>query len=301
MKDRKNLIVKLLIGIPASGKSTWTKEFILNNPNYLRINRDDFRLMLKNQQICEPKIENMITELVYNAIDVALSNKFNILLDNTHVKARYLNDIINHVQYHADVEFQIFDISLDKAIERDKNRDKSVGAEVITKMYKDYKILMDSYIFQNYPKKNFIYKEPTFVSSLPKAVIFDVDGTLSHVNGKRGYFDWHKVDRDDLDMIVFDAYNVYKASGREILVCTGRSEEAREKTELWLNTYGIQYSRLFMRKADDFRPDIVVKKEIYTEEIMNKYNIEVIFEDRQPVVDMWRSIGLKVFQVHKGV
>lgn len=34
--------------------------------------------------------------------------------------------------------------------------------------------------------------------------------------------------------------------------------------------------------------------------IKDKYNVLGIFDDRQQVVDMWRSLGLKCFQVEPG-
>lgn len=300
MAQKKNQIVKILIGIPAAGKSTWSKEFVRKNPDYVRINRDDFRYMLKDQGFCEPKIEDMITQLVLNTIDVALDRRLNILLDATHVKSRYIEDMIKYVEYRADVEFMVFDISFEKAVERDSLRERPVGEEVIKKMFEDYTILMDSFALQNQSKKTYVYKEPEFDPALPKAVMIDLDGTLFHANGKRGYFDWHKVDRDDLDQVVYETYLCYKAAGYTIIICTGRSEESREGTELSLRTYGVEYDLLLMRKKDDFRKDIVVKRELWLENVKGKYSVRAVLEDRQPVVDMWRANGLKVFQVSKG-
>ena len=40
--------VLVLIGLPASGKSTWAHDFIERNPNWIRINKDDLRSMLHN-------------------------------------------------------------------------------------------------------------------------------------------------------------------------------------------------------------------------------------------------------------
>ena len=48
------------IGIPASGKSTWSKEFVKNNRNYVRVNRDDMRLMLQSAQMMENKDEAVV-------------------------------------------------------------------------------------------------------------------------------------------------------------------------------------------------------------------------------------------------
>lgn len=47
-------------GIPASGKSTWAKQFIKENKNWIRIGRDDFRHML-NSYAWDYKVEEVIT------------------------------------------------------------------------------------------------------------------------------------------------------------------------------------------------------------------------------------------------
>ena len=53
-----------------------------------------------------------------------------------------------------------------------------------------------------------------------------------------------------------------------------------------------------MRKEQDFRKDSIVKKEIYHEHVIGKFNTVAIYDDRQQVVDMIRNeLGLKVFQV----
>ena len=61
---KNNLEILILIGIPASGKSTWSKEYVRKNPNWVRVSRDDFRDMLKSAQVCEPKIEELINTLM---------------------------------------------------------------------------------------------------------------------------------------------------------------------------------------------------------------------------------------------
>jgi len=50
----------------------------------------------------------------------------------------------------------------------------------------------------------------------------------------------------------------------------------------------------------DFRPDNLIKAELFNEHIKGKYNVRHVYDDRQQVVDMWRSLGIKVYQVEKG-
>ena len=55
-----------------------------------------------------------------------------------------------------------------------------------------------------------------------------------------------------------------------------------------------------MRKQHDNRADWIVKKELFVDEISNIYDVKFVLDDRQQVVDMWRSLGLTCFQVAEG-
>ena len=55
-----------------------------------------------------------------------------------------------------------------------------------------------------------------------------------------------------------------------------------------------------MRLADDNRKDSIIKEEIYNKVIKPRYNIKLVLDDRNQVVDMWRDIGLPCFQVAPG-
>jgi predicted kinase len=111
----------VLIGIPGSGKSTWAKDFVSNNSDWIRVNRDDFRDMLKTSQTCENKIEDMIwfSKWCYSS---SLSRKLNVIVDNTNLKVKYINSIIDTFKYS--INYRVFDISKDKANWKDNNRDK---------------------------------------------------------------------------------------------------------------------------------------------------------------------------------
>jgi hypothetical protein len=42
------------------------------------------------------------------------------------------------------------------------------------------------------------------------------------------------------------------------------------------------------------------KEQLYRQHMEGKYNIKFVLDDRQQVVDMWRGLGLTVFQVDEG-
>ena len=50
-----------------------------------------------------------------------------------------------------------------------------------------------------------------------------------------------------------------------------------------------------MRKSGDFRPDDIVKDEIYHSDIESNYQVIAVFDDRKSVVRHWKALGLMVF------
>ena len=53
-----------------------------------------------------------------------------------------------------------------------------------------------------------------------------------------------------------------------------------------------------MRKENDHRPDNIVKREIYQNNIEGVYNVLFVLEDRKKVIDMYRDLGILTFQVY---
>lgn len=297
----KKLKILILIGIPGSGKSTWSKEFVRSNESWTRVCRDDFREMLKNSGVVENKIENIINELVDATIEQSLLKKMNVIIDNTNLKEKYIQNIIEKFKYSADIDYRVFDISLDKAIERNNNRTKNVGKPMLTKMNKEYKILMDSFSFQPVNKiEHRPIVKPNFNSKLPEAVIFDIDGTLAHM-GRRGPFDWMQVYKDDVNEIVAEQLEFHKSKGRKVFVVTGRDSVCREVTKDWLELHGIEFDEMFMRPKDDYRKDTLIKREIYENEIVGKYNLLCVYDDRLSVCRAWYDLGIFVFNVNQGL
>ena len=301
MKDKNRQLV-ICIGVPASGKSTWSKEHIRRNPDWVRINRDDYRLMLKDAQMCDPKIESMISELVTVAIRKSLARKLNVIVDATNLRAKYINEFIDEFKHEADIDFRIFDISLAKAIERDNGRVAKVGEAVIKKMYENYKILVDSYAFQPVKMTPRPHKDPVGERNLklPNAYIFDLDGTLAHHNGKRDIYDWKMVGIDDVDSVIARQLLLHHKNGDKIIIVSGRDEICKQNTLDWLEYHELPIDEIFMRPEGSFKKDNIIKRDIYENEIKDRYNVLGVYDDRDQVVEMWRKIGLKCFQVEYG-
>lgn len=137
-----------------------------------------------------------------------------------------------------------------------------------------------------------------------KAIIFDIDGTLATRDispGGRGPFDWDRVGEDTVNEPVMFiakmlAFAATVAGDISIVFFSGRDEQAKYPTEEWLEEHFRYSYHLMMRAEGDNRPDFVVKKEMLDRARM-VYDIVAVFDDRNQVVDMWRSEGVTCMQV----
>lgn len=134
----------------------------------------------------------------------------------------------------------------------------------------------------------------------PPAIIVDVDGTLALHNGRNPY-DETLVSGDLPNPAVISVVRALHKFGQRVLVVSGRRESSRAETTLWLERHlGVPLEGLYMRQQKDTRRDVDVKREIYQELIAGRYSILCVLDDRQQVVDLWRSLGLTCFQVASG-
>lgn len=289
-------MITLTIGIPASGKSTWAKKFIQDNPNTVRICRDDFRAMLNGSQIMNKEGEALVTTLVESAIRQAVASGYDVVVDQTNCNERFLRKLTDFCVSLDDTNFRVFPISLAEAKFRNSKREAEVPNEVIERMFGSFGKLAESFDMGLRPKTIL----PQYVNDpyLQSAIIFDVDGTLALMHD-RGPFDWAKVGQDKVNVAVREAYQTFHEAGYHMIVLSGRDAICKEATVKWLTDNSIFYSELHMRAAGDSRPDTVIKKEIFETHIRDRYNVIGVFDDRKGVKRMWVNLGLFVFDCNQ--
>lgn len=139
-------------------------------------------------------------------------------------------------------------------------------------------------------------------------IIFDLDGTLA--------LDHHRVHYLQQDVKQWDEYfnacvhdepnepiiGVLRSLaqvGHRVEIWTGRSKKVYEQTVQWLDQHGIWLliQDLKMREVDDRTQDDILKLQWAKEA---RFHIELVFEDRQRVVDAWRAAGVTCCQVAPG-
>ena len=133
-----------------------------------------------------------------------------------------------------------------------------------------------------------------------RIIIADIDGTVALRTGRTPY-EWDRVSEDVGNTPVIEALRSHAENGYEIHFLSGRMECCREDTEQWLREWCPFAApiTLHMRPDGDRRKDAVIKREIYETHYTDE-NVRFVYDDRDIVVAMWRSLGLACFQVAPG-
>ncbi len=277
--------VLVLVGLPASGKSKFATELLWSEPGrWVRTNKDLLREMAHASYWTSVN-EQFILKLRDTIILMALEEGKNVIVDDTNF-GFHIEKIKELVKGKAVVEVNdsFLHVPVEECIRRDLLRPKSVGKDVIMKMYNKY--------------VRTPVKPPDYNPALPDAIVVDMDGTLALLNGRNPY-DASTCDRDLPNPPVLETVHKWQST-TNIIILSGRTDDCQGQTEAWLKEYGVKYAHLYMRKTGDLRKDAIIKEEMYRQYLEGKYNIKFVLDDRQQVVEMWRSLGLTVFQVAEG-
>lgn len=285
-------------GIPASGKSTWAKAWVREDPeNRVRVNRDDLRRMLfgaADLKLAYPQ-EVQVSEAEKAIAKSALEKGKDVVVDATNLRARFVKPWFT---LGYDVEFRDFEVTLSEAIGRNTERGMPIPDEVIERFYRDV------------TKDGTLPAPPVQVRDeveqyennwlLTSAFIFDIDGTLAHIpTGGRSPYDYSRVHEDTSDDMVVYLLSVL-AEQHHIIIMSGREDSCEAETVEWLSSRISDPYSLHMRAAGDKRRDSTVKLELFNKHVRGNYNVLGVFDDRNQVVRMWRDLGLKCYQVQEG-
>ena len=128
--------VRILIGIPASGKSTFAKNFVFSHKGYKIVSTDDIRWKLFGDASIQgnPK---MIFAIAYKEIMSYLDKGYNVIFDATNISRKNRVNLINFLK-ECEVENVVadyFPVTIDIALERNQQRKRHVPEKVIYKMF----------------------------------------------------------------------------------------------------------------------------------------------------------------------
>lgn len=141
MKQHRLIICR---GIPASGKSTWAVNWVLEDPEHrIRINMDSLRRMFGKYWV--PEREPLVAQSMYDILDLAMDKRFDIVIDNMNLDQKAIHNIIYHVNIHdLGKEYAVitkcFKTDADECVARDEKRegDQKIGEKVIRSIYEKY-------------------------------------------------------------------------------------------------------------------------------------------------------------------
>jgi predicted kinase len=289
-------------GLPGSGKTTWARTYIETEAfRAARVNRDDLRRSLHGGLIGTNWAERQVTLAQHAAVAALLRGGVDVICDDTNLPARMVRELAELAR-DCDAGFTVrdfTDVPVEVCLERDAARPEAerVGADVIRSMYQRY---LAGRELTRPELDERPARAPGPTDGLPEAVLVDIDGTVA-LMGDRDPYDMTRVEEDKPNRPVITAVRAMHAFGHHIVYCSGRTDDCRATTERWLATHvGVPHHGLFMRRTGDTRRDSVVKGEIYEREIRHRHRVTGVFDDRAQVVQMWRALGLTVFQVAEG-
>lgn len=145
----------ILQGIQGSGKTTWAKNWVKEDPKHrVRFNQDDIRNMFGVYWV--PSREPLVKAMHNGFLNEAMSEGYDIVLDNMNLNQKTLDEIkeivkefnkwvsLAQVDLQYDIKYQtFFDTPLEECIARDSKRENPVGENVIRNTYNKYKDIIN--------------------------------------------------------------------------------------------------------------------------------------------------------------
>lgn len=122
-------------GIPASGKSTFARNWASTDPeNRVRVCRDDIRRMITGtpQTLLSHSLEAFVSKVEKNIALTALRAGKNVIIDGTNLKPWFVRPWL---RLGYPVEFVDFQVPLDVALARNEARGGKVPEKVIRDMF----------------------------------------------------------------------------------------------------------------------------------------------------------------------
>lgn len=272
-------------GLPASGKSSWARMKLAEEPGVYKIIEKDALRLLLDGGVWSKANEKFVLKMRDAMIVATLEAGFVPIVCDTNFAPKHLESIAALAKhFNAVLTIQDFThVDVEECIRRDQKRVNYVGEKTIRKMYDQY-----------------LRPDPPVIERIEgrlMAVICDLDGTLC-LFGEENPFDrdFSKDLENEPVAAVLRSLDLYQ----ELIITSGRSDKHAEATVAWLHRHDIRFDQLHMRKEGDFRKDVIVKREMYEEHIQGKFNVLFVLDDRSSVVRLWRSLGLVCLQCAEG-
>ena len=172
----------------------------------------------------------------------------------------------------VEIEMKTFEVDLGTCIERDSQRENSVGAAVVSKLYR-----------QHILSKENLYTYSDKDESLPPTLVCELDHVIA-IPSERGLQDIFLCENDLVHQPIKELLDIYRAANYKIVLLTQRSENYRRQTQNWLYYNRIEFDELLMYplgiKGNRY------KIEVYKKELAPKYQVKLALETQQEAIDL---------------
>lgn len=129
--------IKILMGLPMSGKSTIAKKMISNFENCIIIECDEIRKMItgKDDKYDAFNINNekIVWDTFNFMVNKSIEENKNIIISNTNLNLKKLNELLLLINNRAEIEIMLIDTPVDICISRLNDKDKHM-IPIIEKM-----------------------------------------------------------------------------------------------------------------------------------------------------------------------
>ena len=248
--------------------------------------------------------ESLVSNIKEDLVKNAMNRGYDIVVDNMNLNPKeilFWKRIVNENNkdvdsYKYEIEYKDFFISLEECIRRDAMRSNPIGEKVIRETWKRYKHFIQTTEVEKYVNNLRKY------TGKPKCIVIDMDSTMCFNTTKRPWFGDGAAEGMINDVPNTGMCDMIRKLQEDfvIVVATGRDTTQEAVTKEWLAKQGINPDEFYFRTNKDCRKGVVVKKE-QIEAILEKYDIVAIFDDCEPIVNMYREMGLTVLQPNKGL
>lgn len=296
--------IEILRGYSASGKSTYARQ-----SGKAIVSRDLIRQMMTGnteKTVLSNEQEQTVTRIQESVVRNFIGAGADVVIDDTNLVLKFARRWAELAE-ELGVEWSVRDFKpepVERVYEWNDGRDNPVPHEVILNQIKRFPYKQWQPVVPQADIKP-VFTQYVPDTTKPKAVGFDLDGTLAHMTGRSPH-DTSRYHEDEVDdnlrrlTWALSHFWINAEPKHKIIVFSGRSEEHRAACEAWLRKNAVYFDLLVMRKEGDTRRDDIVKSELFDEFIAPNYNLLYHFDDRQRVVDGLRSKGITVYQVAEG-
>lgn len=170
--------LKFLIGLPASGKSTYANKQKKKDDSIVILSSDEIRKEFEIDTYSKEDNEKVFNILHKRLFDELKKENHHIIYDATNLSKKRFS-ILEKVRAKApdtNIEYVFFGMTVETCINRDVNRENPVGEKVILRLLKNYKGFYEDFSRDLFDKITILKEQeygPAFTKYMQKAENFN--------------------------------------------------------------------------------------------------------------------------------